>query len=384
MIVGETWSGRATRWSTTNGSYLGSVASLYYPLGLVLCGSGTDSGLVAAEYISNQYGACVDPARGGHGVLVYGPSLEVRAWHARCILWNGHVTNCVSDNLCACLATCVPVVVRDGQGGRREFGAPAESQDTFHQPVSLALLPGWGMVVLQRQPTSLVLLTSLSMTSSGPDRPLAAGETALLTVRVKGPTRLEGVVFRWSKAGVVLAEGPLPILNYTVAMDDLASAPQVTILCVGTHALGRSFVTVGLMVAGPSESVTASPVPSSLEAPPIPADDSPLLSSSAITGLACAVGALMVGSIAAGLLCARRRGRVNTVKAAAGVLPSSLAATVVADLTTSDLQMLHTVTTSTRRASPHRRSSAHPRRAQVLSYICVVLHIFGRRIRVWT
>jgi hypothetical protein len=55
ILVGETWAGRVTRWACGNGTFLGTVATMSYPLGVINCGVGAGAGIVAVESVASQY-----------------------------------------------------------------------------------------------------------------------------------------------------------------------------------------------------------------------------------------------------------------------------------------------------------------------------------------
>lgn len=56
LVVGETWSARATRWNATTGAFIGIAGTLFYAVSALQCGVGLGAGIVAAEQVADRYG----------------------------------------------------------------------------------------------------------------------------------------------------------------------------------------------------------------------------------------------------------------------------------------------------------------------------------------
>ncbi len=57
LYVGETSADRVTRWNATSGAYLGQVATVWSPLSVQLCRSGTGgTDIITAEFVTDEIG----------------------------------------------------------------------------------------------------------------------------------------------------------------------------------------------------------------------------------------------------------------------------------------------------------------------------------------
>lgn len=166
----------------------------------------------------------------------------------------------------------------------------------FPTPVSLLLVPGFGMLVVQRTPSAITRLSSITVggVSDGPSLPRPpwlVGEVNAVRMAVAGAT--DGVVYRWMKGSITLYEGDSPTVNYTIQPEDSGT---VVLQGTATHALGSVALSYAMLVADVDD--TASSSSGSSPGPPSAPQRDTRLSVWTIVGAGIAAGVVVTTLVA--------------------------------------------------------------------------------------
>jgi hypothetical protein len=163
-----------------------------------------------------------------------------------------HVDHTVVPFMCAYTSLLAVKVMDLDPGSARALGSAIGKvvSTNFATPVSLPLVPGYGMLVLQRATQLVTVLTDIASFGSGdwtsfpsPPLHLRVGETREFVADIVGAT--EGIVYLWTKDFDTVAEGDYPAINVTVQPGDTGT---VVVQCAATHALGFATVVFSIVV----------------------------------------------------------------------------------------------------------------------------------------
>jgi hypothetical protein len=149
---------------------------------------------------------------------------------------------------CPCFCTpprpplpAVEVLAVDGV--RRPYGVAGFDLGQLKMPTSVAVIPGYGVFVVERFNERVQLLSSVVITSQPRGATLAVGDAATFAVSTAGEAT--GLTFVWTKDGEDMGVNA-PNVTYTATQDDAGT--QFSIVCEVTHAVGRAVSEAAVVV----------------------------------------------------------------------------------------------------------------------------------------
>jgi hypothetical protein len=176
VLVAEWYSGRVTRWSATNGAYLGTVTTGVNGNDVEECFTGSGTGVVALDY------------------------------------W-------------------LSILQRVSEAGA------STSMYTTSNPTSIVLLPGRGLLMAAQSISQVRLYSSVAIATHPVSATVAVGGSATFSVTLTANSASTGLTYAWTKDGVPVGTNSASFAYDGVIAD---GGPPLGIVCTITHALGKA------------------------------------------------------------------------------------------------------------------------------------------------
>jgi hypothetical protein len=178
VVVAEAYSHRVTKWNATTGAYIGTVGSGFInDVDVTECWTGAGVGTIVSDLGNNRV------------VLV------------------------------------------------SETGAITATAANYPRIVSVALVPGVGMIVLGQTGGVVTLLSSVAIATHPVSATVAAPATASFSVTLTGNSATTGLTYVWTKSGVVVGTNSASY-SYTTTAADSGFVFQVVVTV--TNAMGSA------------------------------------------------------------------------------------------------------------------------------------------------